>query len=69
MYRVSDYYSPAHENGIRWNDPEIAFPWPLKDTAIITSDKDRRLPMLKEFASPFTYKGNPLAPLTILDLG
>ena len=69
MYKVSDYYSRAHENGIRWNDPEIAFPWPLKDTAIITSDKDRRLPTLKEFASPFAFEGRSLGPLTILDLG
>ena len=69
MYKVSDYYSPAHESGIRWNDPDIAFPWPFKDADIITSDKDRRLPMLKEFASPFAYDGHPLAPLTILDLG
>jgi dTDP-4-dehydrorhamnose 3,5-epimerase len=69
MYKASDYYAPAQENGIRWNDPEIAFPWPLKDDAIITSDKDRRLPMLKEFASPFPYDGSPLVPLTVVDLG
>ena len=47
MYKVSDYYAPAHDSGIRWNDPDIAFPWPFKDSDIIISDKDRRLPLLK----------------------
>ena len=68
MYKTSDYYAPAHESGIRWNDPEIWFPWPLKDANMIISDKDRRLPLLKEFASPFAYNGQPLAPLTVLEL-
>src|SRR6266511_4811022 len=63
MYKTSDYYAPTHESGIRWNDPDIAFPWPLKEASIIISDKDRRLPLLKEFASPFAYDGHPLGPL------
>src|SRR5262249_14014457 len=63
MYKVSDYYAPAYDGGIRWNDPDIAIPWPFKDADIITSDKDRRLPLLKEFASPFAYDGHPLVPL------
>ena len=67
MYKVSDFYSPAHDGGIRWNDPDIAFPWPIKAADVITSDKDRRLPLLKEFASPFAYDGHPLAPLTVTD--
>ena len=32
MYKVSDYYAPAHDSGIRWNDPDIAMPWPFKDS-------------------------------------
>jgi dTDP-4-dehydrorhamnose 3,5-epimerase len=69
MYKTTDYYSPAHDSGICWNDPDVAFPWPLKDTNIITSEKDRQLPMLKEFVSPFGYDGHPLAPLKVQDLG
>jgi dTDP-4-dehydrorhamnose 3,5-epimerase len=68
MYKVSDYYAPAYEGGIRWNDPEIGIPWPFKNTDIITSDKDGRLPLLKECDSPFVYDGQPLAPLTVLEL-
>jgi dTDP-4-dehydrorhamnose 3,5-epimerase len=68
MYKASDYYAPAHDRGICWNDPDIAIPWPFKEADIIMSDKDRRLPLLKEFASPFAYDGHPLGPLTVLEL-
>ena|ERR1700685_3220338 len=68
MYKVSDYYAPKQERGIRWNDPDIAFPWPFNDSEIIISDKDGRLPFLKEFTSPFSYDGHPLEDLTVADL-
>jgi dTDP-4-dehydrorhamnose 3,5-epimerase len=67
MYKVSDYYAPAYDSGICWSDPDIAIPWPLEEADIITSDKDRRLPFLKEFASPFEYDGHPLVPLMVPD--
>ena len=63
MYKVSHYYAPKHESGIRWNDPDIGVPWPMADAEIILSDRDRRLPLLKEFSSPFAYDGKPLGPL------
>ena len=68
-YKASNYYAPAYESGIRWNDPDIAFAWPLKNASIIISDKDRRLPLLREFTSPFAYDGHPLLPLTVQNLG
>jgi dTDP-4-dehydrorhamnose 3,5-epimerase len=69
IYKVSNYYAPAFDRGIRWNDPDIAFPWPVRDAEIIMSDKDVHLPFLKEFVSPFEYDGNLLGPLTGADLG
>src|SRR6516162_130613 len=60
MYKTSAYYAPAHDSGIRWNDPDVAFPWPLNEADIVTSQKDQRLPFLKEFASTFKYDGYPL---------
>ena len=69
MYKASDYYAPAHDSGVIWNDPEIAMPWPLKAADIIASEKDRRLPLLKDIASAFPYDGHPLGPLTITELG
>src|SRR5262245_10737228 len=69
MYKVSHYYEPKLDSGIRWNDPDIAVQWPIKDSEIALSEKDRRLPFLKEFSSPFPYDGTPLGPLQVINLG
>jgi dTDP-4-dehydrorhamnose 3,5-epimerase len=39
MYKVSDYYAPALDGGIRWDDADIRFPWPF---AQATSSCPRR---------------------------
>jgi dTDP-4-dehydrorhamnose 3,5-epimerase len=59
-YKVSAYYAPLHEGGIRWDDPDIAIPWPVDPTAIILSRRDECLPLLREFQSPFPCDGHPL---------
>lgn len=28
LYKATDYYAPAHERSIAWNDPEIGIAWP-----------------------------------------
>jgi dTDP-4-dehydrorhamnose 3,5-epimerase len=68
LYKVSDYYAAACEGGVRWNDPDIGFPWPFESAALITSARDDRLPLLKDFQSPFAYDGNPLTGLHSVDL-
>jgi dTDP-4-dehydrorhamnose 3,5-epimerase len=47
-YKVSAFYSPEHDSGILWNDPEIRVAWPLAGRAPTLSDKDARLPRLAE---------------------
>ena len=39
-YKCSDFYAPAAERGIIWNDPALAIPWPLGDAEPILSPKD-----------------------------
>jgi dTDP-4-dehydrorhamnose 3,5-epimerase len=29
LYKTTDYYAPAHERCIRWNDPNLAIGWPI----------------------------------------
>lgn len=41
-YMVSEYYSPEHERGIRWNDPAFRIKWPLANP--ILSEKDQSHP-------------------------
>lgn len=62
-YKVSGYYAPRHEGGIRWDDLDVAVAWPINPGVITLSEKDRRLPLLKDFDSPFAYDGTPLRPL------
>jgi dTDP-4-dehydrorhamnose 3,5-epimerase len=40
-YKVTDYYSPAAERTILWNDPDIAIAWPIAPENAVVSDKDR----------------------------
>lgn len=47
IYKTTDYWSAAHERGIRWNDSTIGIEWPLKDMPVI-SDKDGSAPLLSE---------------------
>ena len=43
-YKCSDYYSPAAERTIRWDDPQLKINWPLANP--ILSDKDARAPFV-----------------------
>ena len=53
LYKVSNEYSPEHEEGIVWNDPEVDIRWPI-DTPII-HEKDSKLPLLKNTNGDFIY--------------
>ena len=48
IYKVTEYYSPAHDSGIAWNDPALAIRWPIKPEDVVLSDKDKKLPRLAE---------------------
>jgi dTDP-4-dehydrorhamnose 3,5-epimerase len=48
LYKTTDYYAPAAEFGIRWNDPEIGIAWPDIGMPFVLSDKDARAPSLAE---------------------
>ena len=40
LYKTTDYYAPAHERCIRWDDQSLAIDWPL-DSAPQLSAKDQ----------------------------
>lgn len=58
-YKVSDYYSPAADKGIRFDDPALQIVWPIKLSDAHLSPKDRALPMLGDLPSYFHYSSLP----------
>jgi len=46
LYKTSNVYSPQHDGGVRWNDPEINISWPISSPQL--SEKDNNLPLLKD---------------------
>lgn len=48
-YKVTDFYHPNDEGGIRWDDPDIGVEWPIDKTCpVILSEKDRTQPKFRE---------------------
>lgn len=44
LYKATEYWSPANERTLLWNDPQLAIPWPLapqEGLEPVLSDKDR----------------------------
>jgi dTDP-4-dehydrorhamnose 3,5-epimerase len=42
FYQISEFYSPEHARGVRWNDPAFGIIWPEDDRTI--SERDRTYP-------------------------
>ena len=46
LYKVTEYYSPAHDKGIAWNDPAIGINWGEAASQAILSGKNMDQPTL-----------------------
>lgn len=53
LYKVNNEYSPEHEKGIMWNDPEIDIAWPTDKPILV--EKDLQSPTLKDADNNFVY--------------
>ncbi len=45
-YKCTEIYRPECEMSVRWDDPSLSIPWPIKDPNV--SDKDRKGLFLKD---------------------
>ena len=46
QYKADNFYSPEHDGGVLWSDPEIGIDW--GDMAPILSEKDKKAPLLAD---------------------
>ncbi len=49
LYKCDVFYHPESEAGIRYNDPELGIDWKIPADQVSVSEKDSKLPFLKEF--------------------
>lgn len=49
IYKTTKEYSPSHEAGIIWDDPDLSIPWPIKEPLL--SERDRRWPFLRDITT------------------
>ena len=57
FYQVSEFYSPEHARGVRWNDPVFGIGWPDAERTI--ADRDRDYPDFRP--ESFTRAGGIIA--------
>lgn len=55
IYKVTNYYSASHDKGLLWNDPDLGIDWPIPGQEATLSEKDRRLPRLRELPDYFVW--------------
>lgn len=63
-YKCDNYYTPDHDGGCQWNDPQLNIDWMIPHNDVKLSQKDEKLPrfesvkafMIEEFNSEKVYK-------------
>lgn len=55
LYKVTAYYAPSSERGVRWDDPDIAIDWPIAPDIAVLSPRDAELPRLSALPAYFRY--------------
>jgi len=53
LYKVTNFYSPVHDRGLAFDDPELGIAWPTASSEISANDRDRRWPKLRDL--PFVF--------------
>jgi dTDP-4-dehydrorhamnose 3,5-epimerase len=41
VYKLTEYFSRAHDRGVAWNDPALGIQWPVAPEKAVVSSKDK----------------------------
>jgi len=52
LYKTTDYYAPAHERCVLWNDPAIGIDWPLAGTPLLSGKDQKGVPLAQAEVFP-----------------
>jgi dTDP-4-dehydrorhamnose 3,5-epimerase len=55
FYKVTSYYSPTHDAGVLWNDPDLGIPWPVDHKSVVLSAKDETHPRFRDLPHFFEF--------------
>lgn len=55
-YKCTEYYHPASDGSVLWNDEDLAIDWGSNLEEAFLSDKDKNAQSFKDFDNPFVYK-------------
>ena len=53
LYKVTRFYDPQAESGVRFDDPDLNIAWPIDIQNAIVAEKDRALPWLADLPVVF----------------
>ena len=53
IYKVTNFYSPTHDFGLAWDDPELAIEWGVSPAEALLSSKDKNWPRLRDLGVAF----------------
>lgn len=45
LYKTTDYYAPAFERSLQWNDPALNIDWPLDGAPLLSAKDQAALPL------------------------
>lgn len=48
QYKCDDFYAPASEGAVAWDDPDLGIDWKIPADKVILSEKDKHHPRLKD---------------------
>ena len=53
LYKVTSLYSPAHDRGLAWDDPDLGIDWRIPAGGPMLSERDMRWPRFRDLTETF----------------